>query len=138
MFWDDFDMEYERSKADRKVPAKSEGPGPLTKRIEELQRCLREGEDSRREEWEKLEGRLMTAEEKRQLENDHIQRVLALMNDAFTESIRAANDDIRRMWAETRAEAREKFEELLAESRAQRQATLQMLDRLPPAKEEEN
>jgi hypothetical protein len=80
----------------------------------------------------------MTAEEKRQFENDHIQRVLAQMMDAHVETMRAAQEDIKREFAESRAESRAKFEDLQAESRAQRQATLRMLDRLPPSEEEGN
>jgi hypothetical protein len=52
--------------------------------------------------------------------------------DEFVQAIRAAGDDMSRQFAETRAESRVKFEELIAEARAQRQATLRMLDRLPP------
>ena len=101
--------------------------------FEELQRILREGGEARRREWEELNGRLMTAEEKRQFENDHIQRVLAQMTHAHVRTIQAAAEDIKREFAESRAESREKFEELQAEARAQRQATLRMLDRLPPS-----
>ncbi|HET8814782.1 MAG TPA: hypothetical protein VFM51_07490 [Solirubrobacterales bacterium] len=135
MLWDDLDMELERKRCDfeRRL---EEGRGDLVERIEKLQRSLREGGEARRREWEELEGRLMTAEEKRQFENDHIQMVLAQMTDAFVGTVRAANEDMRRENAESRAESRAKFEELLAEARAQRQATLRMLDRLPPSKEE--
>lgn len=128
-------MELERKRCDfeRRL---EEGRGDLVERIEKLQRSLREGGEARRREWEELEGRLMTAEEKRQFENDHIQMVLAQMTDAFVGTVRAANEDMRRENAESRAESRAKFEELLAEARAQRQATLRMLDRLPPSKEE--
>ena len=124
-------MELERKRCDfeRRL---EEGRGELVERIEALQRSLREGGEARRREWEELNGRLMTADEKRQLENDHIQRVLAQMTDAHVQTMRAAQDDMRRENAESRAESRAKFEELLAEARAQRQATLKMLDRLSP------
>lgn len=133
MLWDDVEMEVERGRCDfeRRL---EEGRSDLVERIEALQRSLREGGETRRREWEELNGRLMTAEEKRQFENDHIQTVLAQMTDAFVNTVRAANDDMRRENAESRAESRAKFEELLAEARAQRQATLRMLDRLPPPK----
>jgi predicted nucleic acid-binding Zn-ribbon protein len=124
-------MELERKRCDfdRRL---EEGRGELGEKIEALQRSLREGGEARRREWEELNGRLMTAEEKRQFESDHIQMLLAQMTDAFVKTIRTAGDDMRREFAESRAESRAKFEELLAEARAQRQATLRMLDHLPP------
>lgn len=124
-------MERGRCDFERRL---EEGRGELVERIEVLQRSLREGGEVRRREWEELNGRLMTAEEKRQFENDHIQTVLAQMTDAFVNTFRAADEDRKREFAESRAESRAKFEELLAEARAQRQATLRMLDRLPPPK----
>lgn len=131
MLWDDVEVDLERRRCDfeRRL---EEGRGELVERIEVLQRDLREGGEARRREWEEINGRLMTADEKRQFENDHIQKVLAQMTDAFVSTIRAAGEDMRREFAESRAESREKFEELQAESRAHRQATLRMLDRLPP------
>jgi acyl-CoA reductase-like NAD-dependent aldehyde dehydrogenase len=133
--WDDFDMELEKGRCEfeRRL---EEGRGDLVKRIEELQRILREGGEERRREWEELNGRLMTADEKRQFENDHIQRVLAQMTDAHGKTVQAAQEDTRRAFDEWRAESRAKFEELQAEARAQRQATLRMLDRLSPPEEE--
>jgi hypothetical protein len=134
--WDDLDTELERKRCDfeRRL---EEGRGDLVERIEELQRILREGGEARRREWEELNGRLMTADEKRQFENDHIQRVLAQMTDAHVKTIQAAQEDMRRAFADSRAESRAKFEELQAEARAQRQATLRMLDRLPPSEEDD-
>lgn len=118
--WDDLDMELEKGRCEfeRRL---EEGRGDLVKRIEELQRILREGGEARRREWEELNGRLMTADEKRQFENDHIQRVLAQMNDAFVKTMQVASEEMRREFAESRAE-----------SRAQREALMRMLDRLPP------
>lgn len=135
MDWHALDMELERKRCDfeRRL---EEGRGEVLEKIEALQRELREGGEARRREWEELNGRLMTAEEKRQFELDYIQTIYAQMTDAFVGAIHAASEDMRREFAESRAESREKFEELQAEARAQRQATLRMLDRLPP--EEEN
>lgn len=126
------ELEEQMRDFDRRV---EEGRGELVERIEALQRSLREGGEARRREWEELNGRLMTADEKRQHENDHIQRVLAQMTDEHVKTIRAAAEDMKREFAESRAESRAKFEELLGEARAQRQATLKMLDRLPPESE---
>jgi hypothetical protein len=123
--WHDLDMELERGRCDfeRRL---EEGRGDLVERIEDLQRILREGGEARRREWEELNGRLMTADEKRQFENDHIQRVLVQMTDAHVKTIQAASEDLKRAFAEIRAE-----------SKAQREATLRMLDRLSPPEGEE-
>jgi hypothetical protein len=125
VLWDDLDMELERKKCEfeRRL---EEGCGDLVGRIEELQRILREGGEARRREWEELNCRLMTADEKRKFENDHIQRVLAQMTEAFVKTSHAASEDMKREFAESRAE-----------SRAQREALMRMLDRLPPSKGEE-
>jgi hypothetical protein len=120
VLWNDLDMELERKRCDFEQRLE-EGRGDLVKRIEELQRILREGGEARRREWEELNGRLMTAEEKRQFENDHIQRVLVQMTDAHVKTIHAASEDLKRAFAEIRAE-----------SKAQREALMRMLDRLPP------
>jgi len=133
--WQALDMEIERERCDF-VRRLAEGRGEVLEKIEALQRELREGGEARRREWEELNGRLMTAEEKRQFENDHIQRVLAQMTDTHVQAFQAAQEDMQRAFAESRAESRAKFEELQAEARAQRQATLRMLDRLPPPDEE--
>lgn len=127
------DLEQQMRDFDRRV---EEGRGDLVERIEALQRSLREDGEVRRREWEELNGRLMTAEEKRKFELDYIQTIYAQMTDAFVGAIRAASEDMKREFAESRAESREKFEELQAEARAQRQATLTMLDRLPPLEDE--
>jgi hypothetical protein len=68
---------------------------------------------------------------------DGIRRLFANMTEEYVRVISSAREDIERKSAEGRAEARAAFDELLAESRAQRQATLRMLDRLPPSKDEE-
>ncbi len=133
--WQALDMEIERERCDF-VRRLAESRGEVLEKIEALQRELREGGEARRREWEELNGRLMTAEEKRQFENDHIQRVLAQMTDTHVQAFQAAQEDMKRAFAESRAESRAKFEELQAEARAQRQATLRMLDRLPPPDEE--
>jgi hypothetical protein len=74
----------------------------------------------------------MTAEERRRLEMDGIQRLFANMTDEYVRVVSSAREDIERKSAEGRAEARAAFDEWLAEARAQRQVTLKMLDRLPP------
>ena len=68
-----------------------------------------------------VERAMMTAEELRQHESDGIQRLLATMTDAHVTVIRSAAADIKREFAEGRAE-----------SRAQTEAILKLLDRLPP------
>jgi hypothetical protein len=135
--WQALDMEIEREGCDfaRRL---EEGRGEVLEKIEALQRELREGGEARRREWEELNGRLMTAEEKRQFESDHFQRVLAQMTDTHVQALQAAQEDMKRAFAVSRAESRAKFEELQAESRAQRQATLKMLDRFPPSEDGED
>jgi hypothetical protein len=71
----------------------------------------------------------MTAEEKRQHELDYIQRLFATLTDEYVKIIRAVGEDMRRGFAENRAEA----EEGRAQLRANTEAVLRMLDRLPPS-----
>ena len=135
MSWHDLDMELERGREDfeRRLEA---GQIELRERIERVERQCREAENARRRDWEELKGHLATEAEKRKFENDSIQRLSAELTVAYVNVVRSVGDDMRREFAEARAESRAKFEELLAEARAQRQATLGMLDRLPPPDED--
>lgn len=71
----------------------------------------------------------MTAEEKRQHEIDHIQRLFATLTDEYVNIIRTVGEDMQRGFAESRAGA----EEGRAQLRANTEAVLRMLDRLPPS-----
>ncbi|HET7509397.1 MAG TPA: hypothetical protein VFJ65_04030 [Solirubrobacterales bacterium] len=110
---------------DRRV---EEGRGEIQARIEGAERCCKEVEEARRRDWEELKGRMMTAEEKRQYEIDYIQRLFATLTDEYVNIIRSVGEDMRQGFAENRAEA----EEGRAQLRANTEAVLRMLDRLPP------
>ncbi|MEX2105998.1 MAG: hypothetical protein WD810_03770 [Solirubrobacterales bacterium] len=80
------------------------------------------GEEARRREWEALEGRLMTAEEKRQHFDDGLFRKMSVMTDEYIRIMREGGDALQREIAEQRAQIR-----------ANTEAVLMALDRLPPA-----
>ncbi len=135
MDWQALDMELERGNRDFERRMEEAGH-EIQEHLERAYRRCKEFEEARRRDWEELRGELMTAEERRRVEVDGIQRLFANMTDEYVRVVSSAREDIERKSAEGRAEARAAFDELLAEARAQRQATLKMLDRLPPSKEE--
>jgi tRNA/tmRNA/rRNA uracil-C5-methylase (TrmA/RlmC/RlmD family) len=135
MDWHALDMEIERGNRDFERRMEEAG-NEIQEHLERTYQRCKEFEEARRRDWEELRGELMTAEEKRRLEMDSIQRLFANMTSEYVKVVSSAREDIERKSAEGRAEARAAFDELLAEARAQRQATLRMLDRLPPSKEE--
>jgi myo-inositol-1-phosphate synthase len=133
MSWLDMDMEQELERRMEDFERRlEEGRGVIRAQIERAERRCKEAEEVRRRDWEETKGHLATEAEKRQFESDSVQRLLAALTDVYVNVVRSAAEDMRREFAETRAESRAKFEELLAEARAQRQATLGVLDRLPP------
>ncbi|MDX6634145.1 MAG: hypothetical protein QOF06_348 [Solirubrobacterales bacterium] len=136
MDWHALDMEIERGNRDFEQRMEEAGH-EIRDHLERTYRRCKEFEEARRHDWEELRGQLMTAEERHQLEMDGIRRLFATMTDEYVRVVSSAREDIERKSAEGRVEARAAFDELLAESRAQRQATLRMLDRLPPSKDEE-
>src|SRR6478735_12402964 len=117
MSWHDLDMELERGREDfdRRLEA---GQKELRERIERVERQCRKAAEARRRDWQELKGHLATEAEKRQFENDSIQRLSAELTVAYVNVVRSVGDDMRREFAEARAESRAKFEELLAEARA--------------------
>jgi len=112
-------MELERRMEDfeRRL---EEGRGEIRERIERVERCCKEAEETRRREWEGRKGHLVTEAEKRQFESDSIQRLFAALTVEYVNVVRSAGEDIKREFAEGRAE-----------SRAQTEAILKLLDRLP-------
>ncbi len=95
--------------------------------LENIERRWKEGEEARRREWEALEGRAMTAWEKIEHSLDGLLRKTTMITQ----------EQIAMNWKvaeETREEFREGFAEIKQEMRANREATLKMLDRLsePP------
>lgn len=129
--WHAFDMEQDRKARDFERRLEETG-GEICERLERIERCCKEAEDARRRDWEKFEGRMMTAAERHRFELDGIRRTSARMTDEYVRVIRATSDDIKREFAEGREEARAASDELLAEARAQREAFLKLLDRLLP------
>ncbi len=113
-------MEIERRMEDfdRRL---EEGRGAIRTQIERAERHCREVEEARRRDWEELKGHLATEGEKRQFESDSVQRLLAALTDEYVKVVRSAGEDMKREFAEGRAEAR-----------AQTEAILKLLDRLPP------
>ncbi len=98
-----------------------EGRGAIREQIERVERRCTEAEETRRRDWEELKGHLITEAEKRQYESDSIQRLFAALTVEYVNVVRSAGEDVKREFAEGRAEAR-----------AQTEAILKLLDRLPP------
>ena len=105
MSWLDLDMEIERKMEDfdRRL---EEGRGVIRAQIEQAERRCREAEEARRRDWEELKGHLATEAEKRQFESDSIQRLLAALTDVYVNVVRSAGEDMKREFAEARAESR--------------------------------
>jgi len=120
MAWLDLDMEIERRMEDFERRLK-ENRGAIRAQIEQAERRCREAEEVRRRDWEELKGHLATEAEKRQFESESIQRLFATLTDEYVNVVRSAGEDMKREFAEGRAEAR-----------AQTEAILKLLDRLPP------
>jgi hypothetical protein len=112
--------EVERGKRDFELRVE-EGLKEMNGRLETVERRWEKEEEDRRHEWEVLAGRLMTTEEKHQHYNDGLLRKMAVLT---TEQLNILH--------EFGEEMRLHFKELQAEMRANREATLKMLDRLPP------
>lgn len=127
MTWDDLDMEREqwRKDFDRRL---EEGRREIRERIERVEHRCQKAEEARRREWEELEGRVMTAQEEQKHRSDGFLRLLATMTDEYVSIARSIDEDIRTGFAESRAE----FAESRAENKAQTEALMRMLDRLPP------
>ena len=120
MTWDGRDMEREqwRKDFDRRL---EEGRREIRERIERVERRCQKAEEARRREWEELEGRVMTAQEEQKHRSDGFLRLLATMTDEYVTIARSIDEDIRTGFAESRAE-----------NKAQTEALMRMLDRLPP------
>lgn len=118
--WEALDMELERGKRD--FERRVEGVGrEIQERIERVEERCKKEEKARRSEWEKLEGRMMTAEENQQRRSDELLRLTTAVGHEHIKIIRALGEDMHNEFQETRAE-----------NRAQSDALLKMMDRLPP------
>ena len=93
----------------------------LLGRMEEAERRWEESEGARKREWEELEGRAMTAMEEHRHYNDGLLRKMDVM---LTVELNILNE-ISEKLEKGRAEAR-------VENRANIEALMKMLDRLPP------
>lgn len=103
------------------------GQAEIRARLEKVERRWEEGEEARRREWEALEGRLMTAYEKNQHHSDGLLRKMTVMTQEYIAILHEERMAIRALQSEA-AEGR-------AQLRANTEAVLKALDRLPPRAE---
>lgn len=120
MAWNDLDMEMERGKRDFERRAEEVGR-EIQGRIERVEQRCKKAEEVRRSEWERLEGRVMTAEEKQERRSDEFLRLINAVGQEHLRILAALDDDMRRGFAELRDE-----------NRPHTEALLKVLDRLPP------
>jgi hypothetical protein len=90
-------------------------------RLEKVERYWRDDEENRRREWEALQGRLMTAQEEHRHFNDGILRKMTVMTEQYIQIMREGG-----------AALQLEITEQLAQIRANTDAALKVLDRLPP------
>ena len=121
MLWDDLDMELERQRWERDQRVEQVGR-EIQERIEKVERRCKESEEARRKDWERLEGRVMTAQEEQERRSDEFLRLVNAVGNEHLKIIADLSDDMSRRFAEVRGE-----------NRAHTEALLRMLDRLPPA-----
>ncbi|HEX5592370.1 MAG TPA: hypothetical protein VFX35_03370 [Solirubrobacterales bacterium] len=121
MLWDDLDRELERQRWERDQRLEQIGR-ELRERIEKVERRCKESEEARRAQWEQIEGRVMTADEKQERRSDEFLRLANALALEHLKMIGDLSDDMTRRSEESREE-----------NRAQSEALLKMLDRLPPA-----
>jgi predicted nucleic acid-binding Zn-ribbon protein len=105
------------------------GCAEIRQRLEIVERRWEEDEQTRKREWEDLEGRLMTANEEHRHYNDGLLRKMAVMTEAHIDILRAFGEDVHQEFSKIAAQ----LDEGRAETRAQTEAILKMLDRLPPS-----
>jgi hypothetical protein len=97
----------------------------LRTRLERVERRCAADEETRRRGWSELEGRLMTADEKRQLFDDNLFRKMSMMTSEYIKILQEEGQALRALQIEI-AEGR-------AQIRANTEAVLKVLDRLPPS-----
>jgi len=120
VLWNDLDMELERQRWERDQRLEQIGR-EIRERIEKVESRCRESEEARRKEWEQLEGRVMTAEEKQERRSDEFLRLVNAVASEHLKMIGDLSDDMTR-----------RSEEARGENRAHTEALLRVLDRLPP------
>ncbi len=114
-------MELERQRWERDQRLEQMGR-EIRERIEKVERHCKESEEARRKDWEQLEGRVMTAEEKQERRSDGFLRLINAVATEHLKIIADLGDDMAR-----------RSEEARGENRAHTEALLKVLDRLPPA-----
>jgi hypothetical protein len=102
--------------------------------LESIERRWEESEEARRREWEALEGRAMTGWEKIEHSFDGLLRKTTVITQEQIAMNWMVMEEFRENFAKAREENRRAFKEIEEEWRANREATLKMLDRLsePP------
>lgn len=93
----------------------------IRERIEKVERRCKESEEARRKDWERLEGRVMTAQEEQERRSDEFLRLINAVATEHLKIIADLNYDMTR-----------RSEEARGENRAHTEALLKVLDRLPP------
>jgi hypothetical protein len=119
MAWEDPVMERERIRRDMDERLER-GMKEIQARLEKIERRWEEDEAARRREWEDLEGRMMTATEEHRHYNDGLLRKMTVMTNEQISILREFSEDMQKEFAEGRAQLR-----------ANTEAVLKMLDRLP-------
>ena len=111
------ELEKQRGEHDRRVEQIGR---EIQERIEKVERRCKESEEARRKDWERLEGRVMTAQEKQERRSDEFLRLLNAVGSEHLKIVADLGDDMKRKFAESHGE-----------NRAQTEALMKMLDRLP-------
>lgn len=112
-------MERERIRRDMDERLER-GMKEIQSRLQKIECRWEEDEAARRREWEELEGRMMTATEEHRHYNDGLLRKMTVMTNAQINILREFSEDMQKEFAEGRAQLR-----------ANTEAVLKMLDRLP-------
>lgn len=112
------EQDRERS---RRIESKQDA---LLRQVAAAEKRLEEGEAKRVQEWEEREGRQMTRWERLEASSDGLLRKIDVMTVEMVAIVRAVGDDMRREFAESRADAR-----------ASHEAMMRIFDRLPPPDE---
>ncbi|HEV2789785.1 MAG TPA: hypothetical protein VGV69_00620, partial [Solirubrobacterales bacterium] len=118
--WNDLDMELERKQRAFEQRVEKECR-EIRERLERVERCCKDAEDARRRDWEELKGRMMTADEERKHQSDGILRLMSKVTAEHLAISHSIGDELRQGFAESRAEGK-----------AQSEAIMRILDRLPP------
>src|SRR5262249_37742435 len=112
------ELEQWRKDFDRRL---EEGRREIRERVAKGERRRQEAGEARRLRWEEVEGGVRNGHEKQEPRSDSFLRLVAAMTEEYVAIARSIDEDIRSGFAESRAE-----------TQAQTEALLRMLDRRPP------